>query len=88
MSEENKIGWPLYERHLKKGGALYEALREMGFSSYQTEKFIKGLKETTSGAVDKGEMEEYLKDLGKQEGDYFVQSKCREIAGRLGVKFV
>jgi len=88
MSDENEIKWPLYERHLRRGGVLYDALKEIGFSSYRIEEFIKGLENTTNGAVDKREMEEYLEYLGEQEGDYFTRSKCREIAKMLGVRFV
>ena len=88
MSDENEIKWPLYERHLRTGGILYDALKEIGFSSYRIREFVDGLKTTTEGAIDKREMEEYLEYLGEQEGDYFTRSKCREIAKRLGVRFV
>ena len=88
MSDENKISWPLYEKHLRIGGALHEALKEIGFSSYRIKEFIEGLENTTSGSINKREMGEYLKYLGEQEGDHFVRSKCREIANRLGVRFV
>ncbi len=88
MSEENEIKFPLYDRHTRTGGALYEAFKEIGFSSYRTKEFIEGLKNTTSGSISEKEIEEYLEYLGKQEGDYFTRSRCREIAKKLGVRFV
>ncbi len=88
MNGEDEIKFPLYERHLTSRGILYQVLKEAIYSDFRIREFISGLKNTTSGSVNEREVEEYLEYLGEQEGDYFTRSRCREIAKKLGVRFV
>lgn len=89
MSDENEISWPLERDSLtRKSGLLFQIVKEVTHSETLAKKFTNGLKDTTGGWIDEGEMEEFLRYLEKQTEDPFTRTLCKKIADRLGVDFV